>query len=114
MSGDVWNDPEIKAFLARADDELVPMLRESSMTAALYDGPRDDPDVQHALEIGLSIMMGIPIVIICLNGEEPTGKLAQVADHIIKLEPGEFGTPAANERLMRRLQDLAAKEESEE
>ena len=105
---ELGDDPYIKSLLDDARVNLVPMIRDASMTAALYDGPRDDvPDLRYALEIGLSVLMNIPIVVVGLNGEAPEGKLAQVADHVLLMEPGEFGSEAGNAKLQGLLEKLA-------
>jgi len=80
MSGpdDPFDTPDWHAYAQHASDELVPKIRDCAVTVSLC--PTGETDVKFALELGLSIMMDKPIIIVVLPGVKVPAKLLQIAD----------------------------------
>lgn len=81
---DYTDDPDWKAFEARAHEELVPMLRNSGSVVQLV--PKGDSDIKFAVELGLSIMMDKPILAIVDPDTEAPPKLLKIADKVIEAD----------------------------
>jgi hypothetical protein len=99
MSAEWMEDPEAREWARRVLDDLVPMIRGSAATVSILPGPGSEADVKFAVELGLSIMLGKPIILAVPAGRRVPAKLVQVADEIVELpsEAEEFA--AAQERL---------------
>jgi hypothetical protein len=81
---DYTNSPEWKAWEARCQAELVPMMRNSRSVVQLV--PKGGSDIKFAVELGLSIMMDKPILAIVEPGTEAPAKLRKVADKIVEAD----------------------------
>jgi hypothetical protein len=82
--GDDWlDDPDAEAWARHVVDELVPMVQGSAVTISLV--PTGDTDVKFAVELGVSIMLDKPIILIVSPGMRIPAKLAQVADEIVEV-----------------------------
>ena len=67
-------------------DETVPGMEGSAFVMSLV--PEDGkPDIKFAVELGLAIMLSKPLVVVALPGTEIPGKLRQVADLVLELDP---------------------------
>jgi nucleoside 2-deoxyribosyltransferase len=83
MSGDDWlDDPDARAWARRVRKELVPMIRDSTVTISLV--PTGDADVKFAVELGMAIMLGKPIILVVAPGTQVPDKLVLVADEIVE------------------------------
>ena len=91
MSDDILGDPEFQAWAKRAQDELVPKLVDSALTVSIV--PDGDADIKFAVELGLSIMLGKPIILAVPAGTKVPDKLVQIADEIVELD---FEKPQAS------------------
>lgn len=98
MSTDWADDPESQAWIRHVLGELVPMIEDSSITVSLI--PHGPTDVKFAVELGLSIMLDKPIVLVVSPGGAVPDHLRRVADDIV--ESGR-DLPAAIDRAVRRL-----------
>lgn len=78
-----------EAWAARVLSELVPMIAESYATVSLV--PRGATDVKFAVELGLSIMLDKPVILVVGPGVQVPAKLAKVADGIVE---GDSSTEA--------------------
>jgi hypothetical protein len=92
---DPWKDPDMKAWVAHAQETLVPMLGDSSMTVSLCPDAGNG-DIKYAVELGLSIMMNKPIVLLARVEDDIPPKLRAVADEIVV---GEIDDPYVRSRL---------------
>jgi hypothetical protein len=89
-------------FLERARTELLPKLRDTSCTLSILSpGAFDDP--KFALELGYSILLGLPLIIVTLHGVEVPAKLAAVADHVIE---ADLSTPAGEFALQEKIRPI--------
>jgi hypothetical protein len=85
MSGEDYSrDPQFRRWAARVRNEVVPMIRGSTITASLFPSS-GEPDIKYAVELGLSILMDKPIVLIVAPANEHlvNDHLRRVCDEII-------------------------------
>lgn len=79
-----WDeDPDIKAWLERADRELAPKIRESATTVSIFPSS-GETDPKFAIELGYSIMLDKPIILAVQPGQKVPAKIALCADEIIE------------------------------
>lgn len=98
-------DDPVDEFFERARTELVPKLQKSSFTVSMLSpGAFDDP--KFAMELGYSILLGIPLIIGVLPGVEVPAKLAAVAEHIVE---ADLSTPAGQFALSGKLRAILGK-----
>lgn len=110
MSDDVWNDPDVKSWMAGVAEELVPMLAGSDLNVSLVKGGKAaETDVKFAVELGFSIMMDKPILAVVLDGKPIPPKLLKIADGILNLHARELGTPAGQEKLTEAIHKMMKK-----
>jgi len=83
---DMSTDPEFKAWAAHLVDEVIPKMKGSAMTISLAPSPESESDIKYAVELGLSIMLDKPIVILAMPGQVLPEKLRRVADRIIEVD----------------------------
>lgn len=88
---DIFDDPEARAWAQHALDELVPRLRDSVATVSLVPEEAGLDDIKFALELGLTIMLGKPLIVAVTPGRQVPASLARVADRIVELD---FDRPA--------------------
>lgn len=95
--------PEFREFSDHVRDELVPRLRGSAMTVSLYTiGARTD--VKFAVELGLSIMLDKPIIVVVAPGVVVPEKMIKIADEIVEATVGDENfTPRLNAAIERVL-----------
>lgn len=79
-----------KDYADDAKKRLVPMIGESAFVMQLVpDGDKPDSfDIKFALEVGVAILMGKPILAVVGPGRKIPGKLNLVADMIVYADPG--------------------------
>lgn len=91
-------DREDEAWARRVLRELVPKIEEAQCNVSLVpDGP---PDVKFAVELGLSVMMDKPIVLVVRPGVRVPAKLLALADVVLA---GDISSREEAEALERRL-----------
>jgi hypothetical protein len=81
---DIENDPEFQAWKRNVQTNLIPKLEGSSSVVSIM--PQGEPDVKYAVELGLSIMMDKPIILVVAPGTKVPAKLALVADDIVEAD----------------------------
>jgi len=106
MSDEVWDDPEAKAWARRVVTEMVPSLRASAVSISLV--PHNEGDVKFWVELGASIMLGKPILVVALKGRQIPPKLRLVADEIVELPDG-LTTPGASDAVARAIERMATR-----
>jgi hypothetical protein len=94
---DIENDPEFKAWKQDVQENLIPKLLDSAITISLV--PEGKPDVKYAVELGLSIMLDKPIILVVAPGTKVPAKLVKVADDIIEVD--WKGNPAKGQRAIQ-------------
>lgn len=80
-----YNTQEWQDWAAEVNARLVPMLQESAASISLF--PSDgEGDVKYAVELGLSLMMNKPILLIVPPGTKVPAKMHKVADLMISAD----------------------------
>lgn len=99
---DPFDSPEWKAYSQRALEELVPMMRGSAVTISL--APKGDAtDIKFALELGLSIMMDKPIIVVVFPDTTAPAKLLQFADRVVE---GSYDDTVLHQRMAVALRQV--------
>lgn len=106
---DWLSDPESRAWTRRVLDELVPKIEGSALTVSLV--PRGATDVKFAVELGLSIMLDKPIVLVVAPGTPVPEHLMRVADELVELDVGS-PSPDASERLRQAVNRVIGEPEA--
>lgn len=81
---DPFKDPQWIDYAKHVIDNLAPMIRDSEVTVSL--APKGETDIKFAVELGLSIMMDKPILVVLQPGAKLPSKLARVADDVIEVD----------------------------
>lgn len=89
----------------RVRRELVPKLEQTACVVSLVPG--GEPDVKYAVELGLSIMLDKPILLVVQPGLRVPPKLALIADGIIE---GDMRTDAGRTQLAAEVQAFMARQ----
>ena len=84
MSDDWTDNPDYITWEDRVRSELLPRLRESTLTVSLVTDGRTD--VKFAVELGLSIMLNKPIIAVVFPGAPIPAKLLKVVDEIVEAD----------------------------
>lgn len=75
-----------------ARNELFPMLRESSVNVSICPSPGHELDPKFCLELGASIMLGLPIIVWLPDDRPIPAGLRRVAHRIVRGDPSsDFG-----------------------
>jgi hypothetical protein len=81
---EIRNDPQWQEWEANVREGLVPMIDQSAYVMTLV--PENDPDIKFAVELGLTIMMEKPLIVIAYPGRRVPPKLEQIADHVLRID----------------------------
>jgi hypothetical protein len=96
---DYTDDPAWKAFADHAKKEMLPLLAGSACTISLC--PSDsEGDAKFWVELGASIMLDKPIIVVAEPGRVIPHRLSRVADDVIF---ADMANPADQQRLTERL-----------
>lgn len=109
MSDDMWNDPDLQAWVKDARQNLIPRIEGSDATISLV--PDGEGDIKFAVELGLSIMMGKPIIAVVIDNRKLPDKLVQVADAIIHMHSRELGTEAGQRKIHAAIERILGPDE---
>lgn len=102
--GDPFSSTQFREFARHVREELVPELDSSAITMSLV--PRDPQvlDVKYAVELGFSILLDKPLILLVHPGQVLPDHLVRVADRIVEVD---FANPeGAQESIQRALKDL--------
>jgi hypothetical protein len=94
VSQDPFADPRFVSWAQRMRLHLVPKLAASSATVFLAP-PSGDADIEQAVQLGLSIMMGKPLILVVVDEREVPDKLRAIADAVIVGDLSENSTREA-------------------
>lgn len=101
-----YEDQRWQAFVDRTRKDAITKIAASALTICIAPpGSPDDFDVQQAVELGASILMDKPIVILQPAGRPITGALRRCADHVIELEH-DLDIEAGQLELRRKLKPI--------
>lgn len=104
MSDNPWNDPAAQEWVGHVRKTLVPMLDDSVVTVSL--APSGDTDIKYAVELGLSIMMEKPILLVVEHGQKIPPKLRLIADDIFYMD---WSSKDAQQQLAKACEAFAEK-----
>ena len=90
-------DPEWQSYQMHIRTEVAPKIADSALTISLVPTNPEDVDVKFAVELGLSIMLDKPIVLVCDPATLLPERLRRVVDEIIVGDPFD---PQARDELM--------------
>jgi hypothetical protein len=108
LMGDIWEDPEVRAWADHVVTELTPMIRKSALTVSIV--PEGPGDVKFAVELGLSIMLGKPLILALPAGRQVPEKLARIADEIVEIDGGGGVSPGDALRVQRAISRVLGEE----
>ncbi len=103
-SVDPYDDPDFKLYVTHVRENLIPKIDESAFTMALV--PTGPTDVKFAIELGLSIMMGKPIILVVQPGTKIPWKLTKIADSVIELPDGWETNEKAQARVRKAIEGV--------
>ena len=102
MSDDPFDSKEFLAYAKRVRVELIPKIRDSALTISI--APSDGQgDVKFATELGFSILLNKPIIVVAEPGTPISPALAKVAYRVIF---ADFSTPNAQAEISTAINDL--------
>lgn len=95
---ELWEDPAWREFVDQIRTDLVPKLEDSGAVVSIV--PDGEGDVKFAVELGFSIMLDKPIIVVVPEGRLVPERLARVADRIV---PGDMSSDTGRQQLMEAL-----------
>ena len=98
------DDPDAREWLEHAQRELPAKIRDSAIVCNLV--PRGEPDAKYAVELGMSIMLDKPIMLVAVPGTRIPAKLAAIADLIVE---ADITTVAGKDQLQAALDEFLKK-----
>ena len=109
-AGDLCELPEtngLLAYLEHAENELKPMVSDSKVGLILANGidTGGDPDVKAAMELGLLLLMGKPVIVVCSEDTVLPAGLERAAAAVVR---GELGAPGMQARLGVAIQQVTS------
>lgn len=98
---DPWDDPEVQDWVRHVRRELVPKLADTAAVVSLV--PDDAGDVKFWVELGASIMMEKPIIVVAIAGRPVPERLRFIADEVIELDSVRELDPQALAAAIKRV-----------
>lgn len=92
------------AIVRHTRDELLPMLENSAVVLNIAPGGK--PDAKYCIELGMSIMLDKPILVVAPAGHPVPDRLRRVADEVVEAdmdtEAGQQLLAAAIKRMQEK------------
>lgn len=92
----IWASQEWKEYARRAQQELHPKIRDSAVVVQLFN---EQPDAKLAIELGFTLLLGKPLLILKRSGQNVPAHLARIAEGILEYDDGQLGTEEFAERM---------------
>ncbi len=105
---DPYDDPEFRLYVTHVRENLIPKIDQSRFTMAMV--PTGPTDVKFAIELGLSIMLGKPIILVVRPGTKIPWKLTKIADSVIELPDGWETNEKAQTRVRKAIEGVMKKQ----
>lgn len=86
---DAWGDPAAKRWSKHVINDLVPKLEGSGAVISIVPTDNSEGDVKFWVELGASIMLDKPLIIVVSKGQPVPAKLRKVADEVVEIESWE-------------------------
>jgi hypothetical protein len=96
FTGEGW-----EAYAKSVREDLIPKIDSSAITVSL--APDGQGDVKYAVELGFSIMMDKPILVVISPGQQIPPKLRVVADAIVE---ADITTTTGQRDLQRAIESM--------
>jgi hypothetical protein len=94
---------EWEALVKHTREETIEKMMASAFVISVVP---EKADVKVALELGLSIMLDKPLMLILMPGATTPPRLQRVADHVVI---ADLDTPDGREYVMRAIDDFKLK-----
>jgi len=96
------SDPTYRSWRERIQTHILPAL-ESSGANCMLVSDRGDPDIDYAVELGLTILLDKPLIVVSAPGAHIPQRLRRAADRVIEID---LMQPGAREELGRAVNDV--------
>ena len=83
---DVFDDPALKEYLKRAQEEMFPMMKDSAMNVVILNA---NPDIKLCLEVGAAVLFDKPIILLVPEEMPVPANLKRLASSIINGSPDD-------------------------
>ena len=94
---DDWTkDPTAKRWIKQVLSDMVPKMKDSAVVCSIV--PDAEGDVKFWVELGASIMLDKPLIIVAFEGRDIPEKLRRVADEVLVFAEGV--NPEATDELV--------------
>lgn len=87
QENDPWKDPTLAAWAKHVIKDMVPAMEDSAFVISLTP-VSGEGDIKYWVELGASIMMDKPLLVVAMPGVAPPAKLMAIADEIVYLPAG--------------------------
>jgi len=101
----MFASPEWKEYARSAQEELHPKIRDSAVTIQLYS---DEPDPKIAMELGYTLLLGKPLLILKRPGQTVPVHLARIAEGVLEYQPGQLGDGEFAKRMYAEVDRILA------
>jgi hypothetical protein len=81
---DVWEDPEVKEWLESAGRDMLPKMKDSALSIAIFSGTVDP---KLCMEIGAAILYDKPIMLLVTDDQQLPPTLEKIAAAVVRGDP---------------------------
>lgn len=81
-----WDNIEAQRWVRHIRSDLVPKLEGSGAVVSIVPSDGGEGDVKFWVELGASIMLDKPIVVVVAKGQPVPAKLRLVADEVVEIQ----------------------------
>lgn len=105
--GEMRDDPAFSAWAKDRKEKVLTMLDDSAVAMAVLSPPftLERLDVQQALEIGASLLLGKPLILCVSAGAQCPPGLAKAANRIVEIDE-PINAPSNARRLKEAVQEV--------
>jgi nucleoside 2-deoxyribosyltransferase len=96
---------EWDAWVTHVRENTVQQMAESAFVMSLVTD--DEPDIKFAVELGLAILLGKPIVVLALHGQPVPPRLREIADTVVEIS--DMDTEAGQAEMQAKLAPVMAR-----
>jgi hypothetical protein len=100
------SEDEFDRWVQHTRETTLKGMIDSAIVLSVVPNPGSEADIKYAVELGLSIMLEKPIVLIVMPGRKPPAKLLAVADEVIY---GDIDTQQGRDKVEKALKSLSWK-----
>jgi len=98
---DFPDDDDTNTYLEHFRREVIPEIRRATINLTVYSG-KVDPKL--CLELGASILLDKPLLVVAVKGSHLPPKLRLLADRVVEVE--DVDAPGASEEIKRAVWGL--------